>query len=105
MEYTVKVSTDFEAWLADIKDIKVKTTIIRRLRQVENGNFGDHKRLSADLYEMRIHLKPGYRIYYFLESNIVVFILAGGSKKSQSKDIEFAEKAITEIRANAVQDI
>ncbi|WP_206674786.1 type II toxin-antitoxin system RelE/ParE family toxin [Fibrobacter succinogenes] len=41
---------------------------------------------------MRIHYGPGYRIYYTRENEVVVFLLVGGDKTTQQKDIEKAKE-------------
>ena len=42
------------------------------------------------VYELRIHVGAGYRVYYSVIENIVVLLLCGGSKKTQDKDIDKA---------------
>lgn len=51
------------------------------------GTLGDHKALGGGLYELRVHYGPGYRLYFTWSGTTVVFLLAGGDKSSQSKDI------------------
>jgi putative addiction module killer protein len=40
--------------------------------------------------EMRIHYGPGYRVYYVQQGELLVILLAGGDKSTQSKDIATA---------------
>jgi putative addiction module killer protein len=40
---------------------------------------------------MRIHHGPGYRVYIKRTGDIVVVLLAGGDKRSQSRDIATAK--------------
>jgi putative addiction module killer protein len=54
------------------------------------GNFGDSKRLG-EVFELRIHVGPGYRVYYGRGANDMVILLCGGDKGSQARDIERAE--------------
>ena len=35
-----------------------------RIDRLENGNFGDYKQLTSDLYELRLKFGSGYRIYF-----------------------------------------
>lgn len=105
MVYSIQGSEIFDAWLTTLKDVKAKATVVRRIQQAALGNFGDHKRLSEFLYEMRIHISPGWRIYYTIENNTVVFLLSGGSKKDQSRDIAQAELAIKERQNNGIHTI
>jgi len=66
------------------------------LARIENGNFGDYKQLSPDLYELRFFFHGGLRIYYSICDGKVVLLLYGGDKSSQKNDIEKAEKLLIE---------
>src|SRR3990167_4010916 len=75
-------------------DISTRAVIRSRINRVRLGNFGDcHsiKGVSA-LYELRIHLGPGYRIYFGKTKDMVVIILCGGDKRSQERDINKAKE-------------
>jgi putative addiction module killer protein len=39
---------------------------------------------------MRVHVGPGYRIYYTRRGEVVYLLLVGGDKSSQERDIERA---------------
>lgn len=39
---------------------------------------------------MRIHVGPGYRVYYTRSGEVVYFLLVGGDKSSQPRDIKRA---------------
>ncbi len=81
----------YRHWYTQIRDEKTKTVISNRIRRLETGNFGDFKRLRQDLYELRIHYGPGYRIYFGSFQNTVVVLLCGGTKGTQQRDIIRAE--------------
>ena len=40
---------------------------------------------------MRIDFGPGYRVYYGRDSDSLVILLVGGTKKRQARDIEMAQ--------------
>ena len=40
--------------------------------------------------ELRIDYGPGYRVYYKRQGRAIVVLLAGGDKRTQSRDIETA---------------
>ena len=65
-----------------------------RINRIRLGNFGDCTPIknAPGLHELRIHLGPGYRIYFGKVKDIVVIILCGGNKKSQEKDIKKARE-------------
>jgi putative addiction module killer protein len=88
----------FRDWIDDIGDRRVVDTILRRLRQLENGNEGDMKSLGDGVSEMRIHLSPGYRIYFARAGDVVIIILHSGTKRRQMADIKQAKQIWLEIR-------
>jgi len=42
------------------------------------------------VWELRIDLGPGYRVYYAMAGKTCVLLLCGGDKRKQSSDIERA---------------
>ncbi len=54
----------FTDWLDSIRDKTTQSRIKKRMDRVEDGNMGDYKQLGTNLYELRLHFGPGYRIYY-----------------------------------------
>jgi putative addiction module killer protein len=62
-----------------------------RLDSAELGNFGDCAAVGNSVSEMRIHVGPGYRVY-FTQSGATYLLLTGGQKRSQKRDIERAKK-------------
>jgi hypothetical protein len=51
--YTVDTTSEFDHWLMNIKDVKTRTRLARRLRQAECGNLGDIKNVGLGVFEMR----------------------------------------------------
>lgn len=90
MKYELQSTPDFNKWLSKLKDSTIRQKVLARLARVENGNFGDHKQLDADLFELRFFFGGGLRIYYTIMGNQVVLLLAGGDKSTQVADIEKA---------------
>jgi putative addiction module killer protein len=81
----------FIEWLESIKDQKNRSRIITRLDRLEVGNPGDFRHLGNSLFELRLCFGPGYRIYYGEENSVIVILLLGGDKDTQSADIKKAE--------------
>ena len=81
----------FAEWFDAIKDTKASATIDARLTRVAVGNLGDHKEVGGGVYELRVDLGPGYRVYYAESDQIIVVLLGGGTKKQQQRDIEKAK--------------
>jgi len=80
----------FGQWRSGIRDIKAAIAIDRRINRLELENFGDHKFCRDGVWELRIDLGPGYRIYYAISGARLIILLTGGGKKSQSADIDKA---------------
>jgi putative addiction module killer protein len=68
-----------------------------RLKRVAQGLFGDHAPVGEGVFELREHIGPGYRVYYAQDGDAVV-LLTGGTKKTQSRDIERAKDLWKEYR-------
>lgn len=94
--YEVKESELFSKWLLKLKDIRGKVSIIRRIKRVKEGNFGDHKSLGDQISELRITTGPGYRVYYTQQGSKIIVLLVGGDKSTQSNDIEKAKELAKE---------
>ena len=78
-------------WLSSIKDPLTQAILYKRIRQAADGNFGDSKTVGSGVFEMRINYGSGYRIYYGIHKDEVILLLVGGSKRTQSSDIEKAK--------------
>ena len=46
--------------------------------------------MGEGVSELRIDYGPGYRVYYKKQGPMIVILLAGGDKRTQSNDIEKA---------------
>lgn len=49
---------------------------------------------------MRVHVGPGYRVYFTRAERTVCALLTGGDKSTQSKDIARAKLMARAIREN-----
>jgi putative addiction module killer protein len=85
--YTILRSDEFDKWLTRLKDIKCKARIVARIRSAELGNLGDVRPVGEGISEMRIHSGPGYRLYFTQRGRLLIFLLVGGDKSSQRRDI------------------
>ena len=77
-------------WQRTVRDSKAKIALDRRVDRMEQGNFGDHKFCRDGVWEMRIDVGAGYRVYYAIAGTQVILLLCGGDKKTQAADIERA---------------
>ena len=76
---------------------KVKARILARLESCPLGNLGDCKSAGGGIKELRIHVDPGYRVYFGQQRKIVLLLLCGGRKSSQSRDIGKAQRFLVEL--------
>lgn len=81
---------EFDAWLSGLKDKIGRARIAHRIRSAEHGNFGDCEAVGGGVSEMRVHVGPGYRVYFTRKGDTVYLLLLGGDKSSQQRDIKRA---------------
>jgi len=84
-------SSDFDEWLTKLADAKAKARILARLRSATFGNFGDCEPVGEGVFEMRVHVGPGYRLYLVRTGSVIYVLLTGGDKSSQKRDITRAK--------------
>ena len=77
-------------WLKVQRDTVAKIAIVKRINRVELGNFGDHEFCRDGVWELRIDVGAGYRVYYAISGKDIVLLLCGGNKRTQSADINRA---------------
>jgi putative addiction module killer protein len=95
--FEVRRTDEFVEWLKDLRDVSAKARIAKRIDRIAEGNFGDTKSVGGNVSELRFTFGAGYRVYYTLMGEIVVILLCGGDKDSQSRDIEKAKKLAKEV--------
>ena len=82
----------FDEWFGSLCDRKMQAAVDARLTRVRAGNFGDCKSVGGGVFELRIALGPGLRVYYGLHGREVVILLGGGDKSTQARDIRRAQQ-------------
>jgi putative addiction module killer protein len=94
----LKQTDEFEKWLDELKDKTTQAIISTRVNRVALGNFGDTKVVASGVYELRIHYGAGYRVYFTKIGQELIFLLYGGTKNNQQKDIDKAIALAKEIK-------
>ncbi|MFK5926184.1 MAG: type II toxin-antitoxin system RelE/ParE family toxin [Desulfuromusa sp.] len=97
MNYELETTPVFDNWLSKLKDKPARYRIAVRLSRVEQDNFGNHKSLADQLFELRFVAHGGLRLYYTIRNGHVVILLTGGNKLGQDKDIAKARKILDEL--------
>jgi putative addiction module killer protein len=86
--YLTSIEEDpFQSWLDELEDVKARVAVLRRIDRVATGNFGDHSFLRNGVWELRLDVGPGYRVYFGRHGITLVLLLCGGTKRTQSSDI------------------
>jgi putative addiction module killer protein len=99
---TLLRSAEFDAWLRALADLKAKARILARLRSATFGNFGDFASVGEGVSEMRIHVGPGYRVYYMRRGTTIYVLLVGGSKATQKADIAKAKRMAAALKEQKI---
>jgi putative addiction module killer protein len=87
---TVRRLPEFDKWIAGLRDPATQKRLLVRLRKAQLGHFGDVKALGGGVYEMREFFGPGWRMYYAKRGDVLIVMLGGRDKSTQSADIETA---------------
>ena len=95
--YRLRQSEGFAKWLSGLRDAKAKARILVRLESARLGNLGDTRTVGGAIREMRVHVGPGYRVYFVQRHGAVLLLLWGGAKSSQTRDIERARRMLAEL--------
>jgi putative addiction module killer protein len=80
----------FERWYQGIKDKKARQSVATKLTLLQDATYNNFKSVGEGVFEVRIFLGPGYRIYFGFVGSKIVVLLAGGDKNSQDDDIKKA---------------
>lgn len=83
--------TPFSDWLHQLRDVRGRARIDRRLIRLRAGLYGDAKPVGGGVIELREDFGLGYRIYCARHGATLLVLLAGGDKRTQQRDIEHAQ--------------
>ncbi len=93
----IRRTTQFEKWISGLDDERAQARIEMRIFRLGLGLPGDVKPVGSGVSEMRIDCGPGYRVYYCKRGKALIFLLAGGDKSTQEKDIRAALKLASNL--------
>ncbi len=89
----------FAEWLLALRDREARTKIVKAIAKMRLGNFGDSVSAGSGVSELRLTHGLGYRVYYAKHGTEIVFLLCGGTKERQQKDINQAKEYWSEYKA------
>ena len=87
---TIKRMPEFDRWLVGIRDGMTRIRLAKRLDKAQRGLLGDVAPVGEGVMEMREFFGPGWRMYYIEQSGMLIVMLGGGDKSTQSDDISHA---------------
>lgn len=87
IRYTIKRTPEFDNWLSGIKDGMTRIRLAKRLDKAQRGLLGDVAPVGNGVMKMREFFGPGWRMYYIEQNGMLIVMLGGGDKSSQSADI------------------
>ena len=68
--------------------VAAKITVV--LSRMSQGNLSNVKGVGEGVLEYRLDVGPGYRVYLGRDGDVLLVLLAGGTKHRQQRDIESA---------------
>jgi len=90
--YQLRETDVFGKWLGALRDMRAKARVLARLDSARLGNLGDARSVGGGVSEMRVDVGAGYRVYFTRRQRVIVVLLCGGDKSSQTKDIAHAKR-------------
>jgi putative addiction module killer protein len=89
---SIRPLPEFTSWLDGLADKAVRGLIAARINRLACGLMGDVQPVGEGVSELRIHVGAGWRIYFTRRGAQLIVLLAGGSKRTQKKDILRAKR-------------
>ena len=80
----------YREWLEGARDTRARIAILRRVERLKGGSFGDCAYCREGVWELRIDVGAGYRVYYARAGKEIILLLCAGSKATQDVDIDRA---------------
>ncbi len=77
----------FREWLGALSDKLARSAVLRRVDRLMEGHFGECRFLRDGVWEIKIDVGPGYRVYYAQAGKAMLLLLCAGPKRTQRQDI------------------
>ena len=86
----VRKTEAYAQWLDGLRDVRARARVLVRVERLAAGNPGDVRSVGEGVSELRIDYGPGYRVYFKKRGRMIVVLLVGGDKRTQSRDVRTA---------------
>ena len=80
--------------LGSIARVRINASVTR----LEAGNLSNVRSVGRGVFENRINVGPGYRIYFGRDGDTLIILLGGGTKQGQQRDIRAAQELWRQYR-------
>ena len=94
----------FGRWF-DGLDAIAATRVRTGLARMEAGNLSNVRGVGSGVLEHRIHVGPGYRVYFGRDGDTLIVLLGGGTKVRQQRDIEDSRELWQEYKRRKQQEV
>jgi putative addiction module killer protein len=88
---TTNGKSPFGEWLDSLRDKRAQVLTFTRLDRLKAGLLGTTRNVGDGVHEIKIDYGPGYRVYFGNDGERLVILLVGGTKKTQTSDIQTAK--------------
>ena len=61
--FSIKPLPEFTKWLDGLSDVAVRGVVVARIKRLERGLMGDVEPVGKGVWELRIHVGAGWRVY------------------------------------------
>jgi putative addiction module killer protein len=93
----VRQTDNFARWLEGLADTRAASKIAQRIVRLQSGLFGDVRPVGEGVSELRIDYGPGYRVYFVQRGRLLIVLLCGGDKRTQTRDIGRAKALAADL--------
>jgi len=93
----IRQTAAFTRWIKGLADRRAKLTIAKHIDRLAYGHAGDSRPVGDGIVELRVHMGPGYRVYFTRRGDTIIVLLCGGDKGSQARDIVRAKALLDEL--------
>ena len=93
----IRKTDRFAKWIDGLRDLRARALVQARIERLALELAGDVKPVGEGVSELRIDHGPGYRVCFKKRWKLLIVLLAGGSKRTQQRDVEEALNLAREL--------